>query len=561
MAPQEKFPARGREAAPTPSAGKPPRTPKSSADTAKSPPAQQSLSLAPPVHTESRNEEGPARQLWLCIHLPSLPLDALNVGNRTAPQAVFEDRQGIRRVLLVNLQAEQEGIFPGLSINAALALAPALQLEERNPQKEHKRLRQLAAWAERFTSKVSIEPPEALLLEIAGSLKLFGGLDALRERVRKELFRQGCASSVAVAPTPLAAAWLARAGENVSIKSMNRLAGALGSLPLRYVGWPDDVRESLKGMGICCIGDCLRLPRQGFARRFGTARLRELDRALGRLPDPRRNYRPPERYSEDFELIEEQNDSELLLEACRQLLSRLERFLTTRQLAASRLRFSFFHLREEATHLTLGCMLAGRSVEQWFQLLALRFERLTLPAPVILIRLRAGRTQPLQAATGRLHFDGTRARGHLSITHLMERLSARMGEQSVHGMTLVPEHRPHYVWKAVQASPDLKPAIPADDSQRLPALLADKSKTPGLLLRRPLWMLREPRPLPAEAGKPTYQGSLRLLEGPERLETGWWDGNGIARDYFVAINPRGMRLWIYRNRKPPAAWYLHGLFG
>lgn len=551
MAPREKLPAAGREDAPTPSA-----------DTAKAHPVQQTLSLAPPVHAEYRDEEIPARQLWLCIHLPSLPLDALNPGDRTVPRAVFEDRQGIRRVLLVSLQAEQEGIFPGLSINAALALAPTLQLEERDPRKEQKRLEQLAAWAERFTSKVSIEPPDLLLLEIAGSLRLFGGIEALRDRVREELLLQHCASSVAVAPTPLAAAWLARAGENVSIKSMNRLAGALGSLPLRYTGWPDDVRESLKGMGICCIGECLRLPRQGFARRFGTARLRDLDRALGRLPDPRRNYRPPERYSEDYELIEEQSDSELLLEACRHLLSRLERFLTTRQLAAQNVRFSFFHLREDATHLTLGCMQAGRSVRQWFELLALRFERLTLPAPVILIRLQGGRTQPLQAGTEKLHFDGTmRTRGRSSITHLMERLSARMGEQSVHGVTLVPEHRPHYVWKAVQAAPDLKPAMPAESTQRLPELLADKSKTASLLLRRPLWMLREPRPLSTSAGKPAYQGALKLLEGPERLETGWWDGNGIARDYFIAVNPRGMRLWIYRNRKPPTAWYLHGLFG
>lgn len=561
MAPREKLPAAGREDAPTPSAGKPRRSLAPTADTAKSVPAQQSLSLALPVHAEYRDEEIPARQLWLCIHLPSLPLDALNAGDRTSPQAVFEDRQGMRRVLLVNLQAEQEGIFPGLSINAALALAPTLQLEERNRQKEQKRLEQLAAWAERFTSKISIEPPDLLLLEIAGSLRLFGGIEALRERVRGELLRQGCASSVAVAPTPLAATWLARAGENVSIKSMNRLAGALSPLPLRYIGWPDDVRESLKSMGICCLGDCLRLPRQGFARRFGVTRLKDLDRAMGRLPDPRRNYRPPERYVEDYELIEEQSDSELLLEACRHLLSRLERFLTTRQLAAQSVRFSFFHLREEATHLTLGCMQAGRSVRQWFELLALRFERLTLPAPVILIRLQGGRTQPLQAGTDRLHFEGARTRGRSSITHLMERLSARMGEQAVHGVTLVPEHRPHYVWKAVQASSDLKPAIPAENSQRLPELLADKSKTASLLLRRPLWMLREPRPLTTEAGKPAYQGSLKLLEGPERLETGWWDGNGIARDYFVAINPRGMRLWIYRNRKPPTAWYLHGLFG
>ena len=54
---------------------------------------------------------------------------------------------------------------------------------------------------------------------------------------------------------------------------------------------------------------------------------------------------------------------------------------------------------------------------------------------------------------------------------------------------------------------------------------------------------------------------LRIVDGPERIETGWWDGEGIARDYYMAVNPRGMRLWIFRNRSRSADWYLHGFFG
>ena len=80
-------------------------------------------------------------------------------------------------------------------------------------------------------------------------------------------------------------------------------------------------------------------------------------------------------------------------------------------------------------------------------------------------------------------------------------------------------------------------------------------------LQRPLWMLPQPARLPVDEGYPLHQGRLRILDGPERLETGWWDDDGIARDYYTAINPRGMRLWVFRNRRPDGAWYLHGLFG
>ena len=78
---------------------------------------------------------------------------------------------------------------------------------------------------------------------------------------------------------------------------------------------------------------------------------------------------------------------------------------------------------------------------------------------------------------------------------------------------------------------------------------------------RPLWMLETPRPLDDDGPAPAYRGVLCLESEPERIETGWWDDEGIARDYYTAINPRGLRLWIFRDRSPGAPWYLHGYFG
>jgi len=95
-------------------------------------------------------------------------------------------------------------------------------------------------------------------------------------------------------------------------------------------------------------------------------------------------------------------------------------------------------------------------------------------------------------------------------------------------------------------------------------LLAGIRRTNSLVLQRPLWMLQKPELLRTEQGLPCYEGKLKLLSGPERLETGWWDDDGIARDYFVASNPRGVRLWVYRDRGKDShrrLWYLHGMFG
>ena len=66
---------------------------------------------------------------------------------------------------------------------------------------------------------------------------------------------------------------------------------------------------------------------------------------------------------------------------------------------------------------------------------------------------------------------------------------------------------------------------------------------------RPSFILTQPEPL---------QDEVTLLQGPERLMTGWWDGNDIIRDYFIARSQQGRWLWIFRNQSK--RWFLHGLF-
>ena len=516
-----KLPVAIREAAPTPAA------------------VQQPLSLTPTA----------VRRLWFCIWLPCLPLEACraSVGAMDA-LAIVAEQHGIHRVLLADARAAAAGIMAGQSANAALALLPALRLEERNLTHEQQALEVLATWLERFSSFVSIAGKNVLLLEIAGSLRLFGGLKQLRQEISEGLREQGFAASLAIAPTPLAATWLARAGRRACIRSDANLGSALRKLPLACLNWPAGLRESLTGMGVTSIGDCLRLPRAGFARRFGAEYLFELDRALGHLPDPRDSWRSPERFCADYEMPEEQSERELLLNICRELLLSHEQFLLARQLATQRLCFSFFHLKGAATELRLGSAYADRSAERWFELLSIRFEQLQLPAAVIAVRLRSGPSQALQAETARFCFSrkpGVQKRRY-SIAQLAERLIARIGEQSVHSMVMVAEHRPQCAWRTQNPLSDWSASTSAARQH----------------LKRPLWMLPEPALLSADSGYPLHRGCrLTFLDGPERLETGWWDDDSISRDYYTAVTAAGIHLWVFRNRRQTPAWYLHGFFG
>ena len=101
------------------------------------------------------------------------------------------------------------------------------------------------------------------------------------------------------------------------------------------------------------------------------------------------------------------------------------------------------------------------------------------------------------------------------------------------------------------------------ENNHVPRFLTELQHTHNLVTNRPLWMLREPKRLSIDNGMPVYKGVLDFITGPERLETGWWDHDGISRDYFMAVNPAGVCLWIYQNcgGKGSGDWYLHGKFG
>ena len=371
------------------------------------------------------------RRLWFCVWLPCLSLEACRCSDEAT--AIVEEQQGIHRIVLADAKAQAAGVMAGQSANAALALLPTLELEERSLPREQQALETLATWLERFSSFVSIADRDVLLLEIAGSLRLFGGLRELRKTISKGLRKQGFTASLAIAPTPLGATWLARAGRRVCIRDEQNLGTALRGLPLASLNWPQGLCESLSSMGVTRIGDCLRLPREGFVRRFGAQHMLALDRALGRLPDPRRSWRAPECFCADYEMTEEQSDRELLLNICRELLLSLEKFLLVRQLGAQRLAFSFFHLKGAATELRLGCARADRSAERWLALLRIRFEQLVLSEPVIAVRLQSGMTQAMRAESVRLQFHdaGGGQKRQYSITQLAERLVARIGDQIV----------------------------------------------------------------------------------------------------------------------------------
>ena len=158
-------------------------------------------------------------------------------------------------------------------------------------------LQRLCLHAQTFTSFVSTEPPNALLLEIKGSLKLFGPLERLHADIDACWRRLALPVYSATAPSTLAALWFARGGVHAVIEDLRTLPGQLAELPIACTAWDDERLQTLRAMGVTRLGELLRLPRAGLARRLGADMLRDLDIALGRQFAPRRAFVPRARRS------------------------------------------------------------------------------------------------------------------------------------------------------------------------------------------------------------------------------------------------------------------------
>jgi protein ImuB len=502
------------------------------------------------------------RELWIAAHVPRLPLAALHATAGSAPLVVLDADDPNQRVLAADARAEAAGVRVGMTLGAALAAAPDIEPRPRDTQTELVLMQRLAALAATFTPQVSIEPPDGLLLEIKPSIRLFGGLRELCRKLRALCLadavfaapeRQPCFT---LAPTPLAALAAARAGARCFITDPAVLPARLKPLPLQVLRWPEEQNARLAAMGVRTLGELLRLPRAGFARRFGPAQLADLDRLLGRRADPRRRLVRRERYIGRIDLDHEIEDHERILQALHPLLDELESFLRTRQRGITALQCRFHHYRAEPTRCVLRLAAPEANAGRLQSLLRERLANLVLAQPVRRCELRSGALTDRPLASQPLWSAGEQ--GHVPAGEtpaLVEHLRARLGIAAVHGIQRVSEHRPENAWRV--AEPEIAPTAPV--AGLVPP--GEDARNAALPFRRPLWLLSRPESLDQQRGRPRRHGALQLLEGPERIESGWWDGADVTRDYFVARDSRGCLLWIYRDCAGERKWFLHGIFG
>jgi protein ImuB len=466
----------------------------------------------------------------------------------------------------------------------------------------------ICAIALSFTPRVAL-CSNAVVMEVSGSLRLFGGLHklaALLEASLHTFFKKNSLTAHimrAQAATSLIAIGrlrLLRAGQKVPVR--------VADMPLHTLAATQLHLGVLERTGCRSWGDLLALPRDGVARRFGAPLLAALDQARGALPEVYTWRTLPEQFEQKIELDALVIHASALMAGVDMLLVQLHAWLLGRQsgLCALKLVWHLDKRRDGPStgELTVRTAQPAQHPKHVARLIAERLNQVSLSAPVHSITLASLETVSLldaAGATASLLIE-PRQQG-ASSTQLIERLSARLGSASVQMWQPQADHRPERMqrWVTLVASGDRGYLATESIAARarinsVKDIKGVKNATKNTLessIRAealfPTWLLHQPLKLASKAGAPLHQGPLVRLAGPQRLEaTGWLLANGAEcanridifpalRDYFIYRGSQGVLLWIYSERlaltggdqsqQKPAPqnqgqreWYLHGVF-
>jgi protein ImuB len=410
---------------------------------------------------------------------------------------------------------------------------------------------ELACRLGRYTPRVVLRD-DALLAELAASVRLFGGLERLVDLIRADLAEWQ--PLLSLANTPRAALWLVRSGREWFCPDRESTCSGLRSIPWSVLDLELSVSRRLTSFGLVRLGELMDLPRASLATRLGAAFVMDLARALGEIEDPQLWFEFPEVFEQKLELPAPVDTSPALLFAARRLLIALVGWLAARNVSVSRMVWQMDHGAGQQTVLPLEFSTPVHALTRIERVLVERLGALSLPAPVLALSLRVDQSEPRDARTSVLFEGGFSLHGE-AFAELLDRLRARLGPQAVQTLQCHPDHRPELASKV------------ASDRTKCPeAGMACAIQTGNAAPRidRPLWLLDYPEPLSERNGRLYYRtNDLQLLSGPERIESGWWDGGDIRRDYFVAADKLSRWLWIFREperREQAGGWYLHGWF-
>jgi protein ImuB len=400
-------------------------------------------------------------------------------------------------------------------------------------------------------------------LDVAGTSRWFGGEAKLLAQLRDWSDERRWFASAAIADS-LGAAWAImqfaasepQAPFTARIVAAEQTRAVLAPLPIEALRLSLETVAVLAELGLTTLGPLFDLPREALAERFDPELLLRLDQACGAVHEWFEPYRPAPQYEvrETWEFGI--SSAEVLPAVWERLLPKLLAPLAARNRGVARLLAELHGETGSQCRLTIGLLRPSLDRAHLLGLLRLRLETVRLPEPIIGTKLSVLEEAPQAVQQQVLFNELAPPIESTAWTTLVERLSGRLGADRVLAIRSHPDHDPALAWKG-------EPWL-ARNRRRVTSAKSDAEPPP-----RPSRLLRQPRPIQVVALMPQghpQQFSDRGTEsrvvrswGPERIETGWWRGPSLRRDYFRVETEAGMHVWVFRDLRS-RRWFLHGWF-
>jgi protein ImuB len=471
--------------------------------------------------------------LWLYLHFPHLLLDHIRRSSENESALVIVEGSG-QNVIQACPAARDLGVTAGMRLKTAVSLVQNLDIVRADQQQEARILEDQARWLYRYAAHIVLVPPNGLLAEIGSLQRLYGGLPAVWQTVEEVLHERQLTAWPGIGHTPLAARLIARNGKGACTSDKGHILHTLGQMPLLAAEFDGRTSTRLQRLGLNTLGEVFSLPPTEMARRLSPETLAYIQKIQGSRPDPQAPWQPPHYFRQQADFVQEIERSQGLLFPLQRILSELEKDLCWRQQDTDSLLLVLRHRHAEPTRLHIRTSGPEHRAEAFLNLISLRFEQQPLQAPVISLRLTVKRFLGREAPGGQDLLGESQDLNEAWHT-LMSRLQARLGDNALKQLAPQADHRPERAWSASEVR----------RTSRATATTANP------LPRRPLWLLRGPQPL-TETPKTWFTG-------PERISGGWWDGQRVYRDYYIAQLNNGQLAWVFRDVRD--GWFIHGWFG
>ena len=522
----------------------------------------------------------------LCLHLPHLATervrrDVASASDRQQPLVLTRPVGAVLVVEQVCPVARQLGVRPGMSLGQAQAIVPELVALAHESQRDRTTLGRLASWAVQFSPVVEPVAPDTLLVDITGCELLFGGEANIAQKAVVGLTRLGFHARAAVADTVGAACALAVAGtEPLTIVPVGQANAYLAPLSPSALRIDTHVATQLDALGVRSIGDLLTLPRSSLPARFGGQLVRRLQQAFGETFEGVTPHRPEEALVARRRFETPLADGQVILMVAEVLLAEVFAQVRRREAALRRLDCGVYYEDAAPRMISIGLARASRQREHVTKLLAQRLEQVDLTPGITELMLIARETSRYHGDQGTL-FEPRDPGEDDALGCLVDRLASRLGHRAVVRPRLVDDHQPEQAFRWVSiAEAGCQPKADARmaGSSRVDNVngrRADRVRVDSPLMfgggksATPLRVMERPVPIRVIAlvpdGPPTwlvYRGKeYEIVQacGPQRLETAWWRGPDVRRDYFRVTAETGEQFWVFHGATD-GQWYLHGMF-